>query len=108
MRGDMFCIQCYGEVAARQKVVVGNRRYRYKRAGMGHAGGIHSRSENGNLVVRGSKSFDTLKSLLPIIQSWCHTMYTEVRVFDKFGLAPLFRLGVVVGFDVTVDCHEIQ
>lgn len=75
---------------------------------MGHAGGIHSRSENGNLVVGGSESFDTLKSLLRIIQGWCHTMYTEVRVFDKFGLAPLSRLGAVVGFDMTVDCHETQ
>ena len=99
----MLCVERYGKVATFEKVVLRNRWNRYERDRVVHARGVHIRSENGDLVIGCSEGFDTLERLLPIIQSWCHSMYAEVGIFNEFWLTPFPGLGGVVGFDVAID-----
>lgn len=96
-------IKCNGQMAALDEVRIRNRWYRDKPSGMSHSFCVLGRAEDRNAVVWRSESFDTLISLLAVIQTRCHAVYSEVGILDELGFGPLPGLNAVVGFDVAID-----
>lgn len=72
-----------------------------------HSGSISLGPEDLDLVVRRAEGFQSLISLLAIVESWSHAVNAEERVDDKTWCTPFSSLNGVVRLDMAIDCCSI-